>query len=105
MKLDEQQLEICRETLKNVVDPELAIDIVNLGLVYGVDSDEDGKVLVTMTLTSPGCPLAPEIEADVRMYLKELPFVTDAMVNWTWSPRWDPETMASEDARLDLGLW
>ncbi len=105
MKLDEQQLEMCKETLKNVVDPELAIDVVSLGLVYGVDSDDDGKVTVTMTLTSPGCPLAPQIEDDVLLYLNQLPFVTDSSVNWTFTPRWDPETMASEDAKLDLGIW
>lgn len=105
MKLDEQQLELCREALKNVVDPELAIDVVNLGLIYGIDSDDEGVVTVTMTLTSPGCPLAPEIEADVIMYLKELPFVSEALVNWTFTPRWDVYTMPSEDARLDLGIW
>ena len=92
------------EKLKEVIDPELDMSIVDLGLVYGVEFD-DGEVLVTMTLTSPGCPLGPIIRGEAYAKLKELPGVNDVDVEIVWSPPWDPKTMASEDVRMALGIW
>jgi FeS assembly SUF system protein len=93
-----------REALKQVIDPEIGINIVDLGLVYDVAVGEEGKVDVTMTLTSPGCPLGPVIHAQVNSAVGDLDGVTDIAVNIVWSPPWRPEMM-SEDAKLELGYW
>ena len=90
--------------LTEVIDPELDLSIVELGLVYEVEFD-DGEVLVTMTLTSPGCPLGPVIRGEAYAKLKEIPAVKDVDVQIVWSPPWDPKTMASEDVRMALGIW
>lgn len=89
--------------LENVIDPELGIDIVNLGLVYGVDLQEDGLAVVTMTLTAMGCPLAAHIEEDVKRVLEDLPEVKDTQVNIVWSPPWGKERM-SRYAKIALGI-
>jgi len=96
--------ELLMETLREVIDPELGISIVDLGLVYDVSFD-DGDVLVTMTLTSPGCPLGPVIRGEAYAKLKTVPGVKDVDVRIVWSPPWDPRTMASEDVRMSLGIW
>ena len=105
MPLTPEQEQEIREQLKLVVDPELFIDIVNLGLIYAVQMDDTGQVQIDMTLTSPGCPLGPQIEEQVKTVLSEFPWINGVHVNWVWSPPWNHETMASEDARLDLGIW
>ena len=87
-----------------VKDPEIDMSIVELGLVYDAQI-EDGVVTVTMTLTSPGCPLGPIIRGEVYARLRELPGVKDVDVNIVWSPPWDPRTMASEDVKMALGIW
>lgn len=78
--------------LEQVVDPELGVDIVNLGLVYDVDMDEDGLTHVTMTLTSMGCPLAPIIVDEVKKALADLPEVKDTEVHIVWNPPWTRES-------------
>ncbi len=93
-----------REKLREVLDPEIGISIVDLGLVYDISYDE-GDVMVTMTLTSPGCPLGPIIRGEAYAKLRELPGVKDVDVQIVWSPPWDPRTMASEDVRMMLGIW
>ena len=93
-----------REGLKNVYDPEIGINIVDLGLVYDADIAESGDVLVTMTLTSLGCPLGPVIVQEVTNALKDLPGIGDVDVKLVWSPAWSPDMM-SEDARDELGIW
>lgn len=90
--------------LAEVKDPEIMMGIVELGLVYDVQCD-DGTVLVTMTLTSPGCPLGPVIRGEAYAKLRELPGVKDVDVQIVWNPPWDPRTMASEDVRMALGIW
>src|SRR5580704_14363384 len=90
------------QRLATVEDPELRMSIVDLGLVYGVTFDA-GKVLVTMTLTSPGCPLGGLIESQGYHVLKTLPGVEDVEVTITFSPHWDPRTMASDDVKMMLG--
>lgn len=90
--------------LWEVKDPEINLSIVDLGLVYDVQYD-NGDVMVTMTLTSPGCPLGPIIRGEAYAKLRELPGVKDVDVQIVWNPPWDPRTMASEDVRMQLGIW
>ena len=97
-------LEELRTKLAEVQDPEINLSIVELGLVYDIQFD-DGVVLVTMTLTSPGCPLGPVIRGEAYAKMKEIPGVKDVDVQIVWNPPWDPRTMASEDVRMALGIW
>jgi metal-sulfur cluster biosynthetic enzyme len=90
--------------LKNVYDPEIGVNIVDLGLVYDADIAENGDVLVTMTLTSIGCPLGPVIVQEVNNALQGLPEIGDTDVKLVWSPPWSPDLM-SEDAKDELGIW
>jgi metal-sulfur cluster biosynthetic enzyme len=96
-----------REALKTVEDPELHIGIVDLGLVYGVDvaGPENEEVNVTMTLTSPMCPVGPMFREAVMSKVKSMDGVTVANVEITFTPPWDPRTMASDDAKVQLGIW
>jgi metal-sulfur cluster biosynthetic enzyme len=89
--------------LETVTDPELHIDIVNLGLVYDVEIDEDGKTTITMTLTSMGCPLAGTIVADVKKSLEDIPEVKEVDVNIVWNPPWSKDKM-SRFAKIALGI-
>src|SRR5690625_2228707 len=89
--------------LGNVIDPELGIDIVNMGLVYGVELNADGLCTVTMTLTSMGCPLAGHIEADVRRALGDIPEIKEIDVNIVWDPPWGKDKM-SRYAKIALGI-
>ena len=93
-----------RENLKSVYDPEIGVNVVDLGLVYDADVSENGDVLVTMTLTSLGCPLGPVIVQEVTNALKDLPGLGEVDVKLVWSPPWSPEMM-SEDAKDELGMW
>jgi metal-sulfur cluster biosynthetic enzyme len=93
-----------REGLKSVYDPEIGINIVDLGLVYDADVSETGDVLVTMTLTSLGCPLGPVIVQEVQGALNDLPGIGEVDVKLVWSPPWSPELM-SEEAKDELGIW
>lgn len=98
------QEDVVRETLRTVVDPELGISIVDLGLIYGIDIKDDGNLVVKMTLTSPACPLGAVIQGQSHTALKKLPWVKDVKIELVWSPPWNPRTMASEDARMELGI-
>jgi metal-sulfur cluster biosynthetic enzyme len=93
-----------RAELRNVVDPEIGIDMVSLGLIYDIKI-EGGAVFVTMTLTSPGCPVAAMFINAVHAALTSIPGVTEAKVDLTFSPPWDPRTMASEDAKMMMGIY
>lgn len=96
--------EMVREALReNVIDPEIGVNIVDLGLVYDL-AVTDGVAEVTMTLTTPACPLGPYIDSEVRSAVADVPGITGANVNLVWSPPWDPSKM-SEDAKLELGFW
>lgn len=105
MALSAEQEQQIREQLMTVYDPELGIDIVNLGLIYGIDMDDEGNALITMTLTSPGCPIGPLLEEAIRDQLSQLPFVQNTHVQLVWQPRWDPRIHCSEEAKLELGIW
>lgn len=93
-----------REGLKSVYDPEIGINVVDLGLVYDADISDSGDVLVTMTLTSLGCPLGPVIVQEVQSALSGLPGIGEIDVKLVWSPPWSPEMM-SEEAKDELGIW
>ena len=97
-------IEELRAKLWEVQDPEIMMSIVDLGLVYDITYDK-GDVPVTMTLTSPGCPLGPVIRGEAYAKLREVPGVKDVDVQIVWNPPWDPRTMASEDVRMQLGIW
>ncbi|HET7629696.1 MAG TPA: metal-sulfur cluster assembly factor [Bacillales bacterium] len=99
----EQLKKQAAEALENVIDPELGIDIVNLGLVYGVDVDEENNCKVTMTLTAMGCPLAATIQEDVKRALSTVDEINDAEVEIVWNPPWSKDNM-SRYAKIALGL-
>jgi len=90
------------EALTNVIDPELGLDFVELGLVYDV-AVEGGTVKVTFTLTSPGCPIGPQVDEQMREFVGELEGVDEVIPTMTFSPAWTPEKM-SEDAKFALGF-
>jgi metal-sulfur cluster biosynthetic enzyme len=96
-----------RAALKSVYDPELGISIVDLGLVYGVQVDDDtDNIIIDMTLTTPACPLGPVIKTQAHAVLtNRFPAVKDVDINLVWTPRWDPRIMASEEAKAELGIW
>ena len=94
-----QEVEDVLEALRDVVDPELGINVVDLGLVYGVDVDADKIATVDMTLTSAACPLTDVIEDQAREALDGV--VTDFRINWVWMPPWGPENI-TEDGREQL---
>ncbi len=89
------------DVLSNVYDPEIPIDIVNLGLVYGVEIKND-KVQVNMSMTSPGCPASAQITAEAKFLIEELEGVSEATIEIVWDPPWDPSRM-SEDAKQSMG--
>jgi metal-sulfur cluster biosynthetic enzyme len=93
------------DALRSVYDPEIGVNIVDLGLVYGVDRASDGGVKVTMTLTSPACPLGPVIVDQVQYMVGRMPGVENTEVEFVWTPPWDPREMASEEAKAELGIW
>tara|TARA_B100001113_G_scaffold229413_1_gene188320 strand:- start:327 stop:644 length:318 start_codon:yes stop_codon:yes gene_type:complete len=96
------------EQLDEVEDPELDLSIVELGLVYDVRiEDKDGQIHaeIDMTLTSPGCPAAAEIMAATHRAALTTKGIESVHVNLVWSPRWDPKIHASEDAKMDMGIW
>lgn len=89
--------------LEDVVDPELAIDIVNLGLIYNVELDEQGLCTVTMTLTIAGCPLTEYLNAAIEEELTALEQVKQVKINLVWEPAWSIDKM-SREAKLELGI-
>lgn len=94
------------ECLRPIKDPEVHISIVDLGLIYGVDIQDEGKKLnVRMTLTSPMCPAGPELVGMVKATAELIPEVQEATVQMVWEPPWDPKKMASDDAKDILGIW
>jgi metal-sulfur cluster biosynthetic enzyme len=96
--------ETIKEALKVVIDPELLVNIVDLGLLYDVTVSPDGVVDVLMTLTTPACPIGPQVEEEIRGALQDLPGITQVNVNWTFDPAWSMEKV-TEDGRIELGMW
>ncbi|WP_293694176.1 metal-sulfur cluster assembly factor [uncultured Agrococcus sp.] len=96
-ELDDTKFDECTEALKNVVDPELDVNIVDLGLIYDLAwDDEEDALIVSMTLTSAGCPLTDVIEAEIAEKLDDV--VERFRINWVWMPPWGPERI-TEDGR------
>ena len=94
--------------LDSVLDPEMEISIVQPGLVYDVRFEQKEGVThaeIDMTLTSPGCPVAPEIMAAAHVAAIATDGVESVHINLIWTPRWDPKVHASEDAKFDMGIW
>lgn len=88
--------------LREIYDPEIPVNIYDLGLIYDITVD-DGHVIVTMTLTTPHCPVAESMPGEVEMRVLAVPGVATAEVNLVWSPPWDPQKM-SDEAKLELGM-
>ncbi|MEL7197870.1 MAG: SUF system Fe-S cluster assembly protein [Pseudomonadota bacterium] len=91
------------DALKEIYDPEIPVNIYDLGLIYGVDVDDDADATVTMTLTTPHCPVAETMPGEVELRASSVPGIRDAEVNLVWDPPWSPEKMTDE-ARLELGM-
>jgi FeS assembly SUF system protein len=91
------------EVLKSIYDPEIPVDIYELGLIYDVEVSEDGDAHIKMTLTTPHCPVAESMPGEVEMRVLSVPGIRDAVVDLVWDPPWDPSKM-SDEARLELGM-
>jgi len=89
--------------LRDIFDPEIPVNIYDLGLIYGVDVSGDGHAVVTMTLTTPHCPVAESMPSEVELRVSAVPGVREAEVNLVWDPPWDPQKM-SDEAKLELGM-
>lgn len=99
MQLEEEIVRM----LKTVYDPEIPVNIYDLGLIYNVDIDDDKNVTITMTLTAPNCPAADFIIEDVRLKLESIKNLNNVIVNLTFEPEWNKD-MLSEEAKLELGF-
>ncbi len=88
------------EALRHVYDPELGVNVIDLGLVYDVDVNEDGHVTIEMTLTTPGCPMHESLAEGVGAALQELPGITSGEIRLVWDPPWNPSRMTDEGRRM-----
>ena len=92
-----------RDALKEVYDPEIPVNIYEMGLIYEIDIQQDGMVNIKMTLTSPNCPAAQSLPAEVETKVKAIDEVLDASIEIVWEPAWHIDMM-TEDAKLELGI-
>jgi len=90
-------------TLKNVYDPEIPVNIYDLGLIYDIETDDQNKVKITMTLTAPNCPVADSLPIEIREKVAAIPGVTAVDINLVFDPPWN-QSMMSEEALLELGM-
>jgi FeS assembly SUF system protein len=111
MKTEEKEIVEVRPLIKRVVDvlktcydPEIPVDILELGLIYDVQIEPGNDVNIKMSLTSPACPVAETLPVDVEQKLKNIPDVNNAKVEITFDPPWEKEMM-SEEAKMELGFW
>ena len=93
-----------KDVLRNCYDPEIPVNIYELGLIYEIRTDPGNDVYVKMTLTSPACPVAETLPVDVEQKIKAIPDVNNAKVEITFDPPWDKDMM-SEEAKMELGMW
>lgn len=91
------------DALKEIFDPEIPVNIYDLGLIYGVEVDDEADAAITMTLTTPHCPVAETMPGEVELRASSVPGIRDAEVVLVWDPPWSPEKM-SDEARLELGM-
>jgi FeS assembly SUF system protein len=100
----EEKLHAMTSKIKEVYDPEIPVDIWELGLIYALDINAEGKVDITMTLTSPACPVAGSLPLEVQEKLLSLDFVTDVELRLVWDPAWKKERM-SDEARMAFDMY
>ena len=100
---NEALVEAVVEALKSIYDPEIPVDIYELGLIYDVAVSEDGDAIVSMTLTTPNCPVAESMPGEVELRVLSVPGIRDAEVKLVWDPPWEPSKM-SDEARLERGM-
>ncbi len=93
------------EKIRPAIDPELGFSVVDMGLIYEVEQDSEGLVKIAMTLTSPACPIGPQIANEVRKILEGDDQIKGIDFTWSFDPPWDPKTMASEDIQWELGIF
>jgi metal-sulfur cluster biosynthetic enzyme len=98
--IKEETQSLILEALHNVYDPELGVNVVDLGLIYNVDVDEHGHVTIDMTLTTPGCPMHESLAEGVGAALQGIPGLVDGEIRLIWNPPWDPSRMTEEGRRL-----
>jgi FeS assembly SUF system protein len=104
VSVDKQALETdIIQTLKQIYDPEIPVDIFELGLIYEIAIDDNANVKINMTLTSPACPVAGSLPGEVERKIKGVPGVNDVKIELVWNPPWDKDMM-SEVAKLELGF-
>ena len=96
-------IEEVNDALREVIDPELGLDFVELGLIYAVDIEQSGSVRITYTLTTPGCPIGPQVEEQIREFVGEIEGVTAVDSELVFTPPWSPDRM-SDDAKFALGF-
>ena len=99
MKIKEKVI----EEIKKIYDPEIPVNIYELGLIYDIDVDQNNNVMINMTLTSPNCPVAESLPNEVKDSIKKVEGVSDVNLNLVWEPPWDQDKM-SEAAKLELNL-
>ncbi len=93
-----------KDVLRTCYDPEIPVNILELGLIYEINVLEGNDIIVKMTLTSPACPVAETLPVDVEQKIKEIPDVNNAKVEITFDPPWEKDMM-SEEAKMELGMW
>lgn len=93
------------EKVREVEDPEIGMSLVDLGLIYKIEVDEDKKAKVQMTYTSMACPAGPQMTQEVHEACLSVDGIQEAQVEVVWTPKWDPRTMASEEVKMDLGIF
>jgi len=96
-------IEEVNDALREVIDPELGLDFVELGLIYSVDIDAAGAIKVIYTLTTPGCPIGPQVEGQIQEFVSEIDGVTSVESELVFTPPWSPDLM-SDDAKFALGF-
>lgn len=99
LKIEEKIVDM----LKTVYDPEIPVDVYDLGLIYKIDLQDNGEVVIDMTLTAPNCPAADFIMEDIRQKIESVDGITSAQINLVFEPEWDKDMM-TEEAKLELGL-
>lgn len=102
MKLTKEKI---IEAIQPVEDPDLGMSLVDMGLIYDVAIDKDNNINIKMTLSSPACPIGPQLMTDVDMAVRELGEAKQVNVELVWDPPWDPETMAADSVKDALGIW
>ncbi|GBD88319.1 hypothetical protein BMS3Abin03_02254 [bacterium BMS3Abin03] len=104
-ELNKQELEEkIIQVLRNCYDPEIPVDIFELGLIYEIIIDDEANVVIKMTLTSPACPVAGSLPGEVEMKVRQIPEVNDVRIELVWSPPWDQDMM-SDAAKVKLGMY